>query len=304
MAESSRDLGGISRFKGANFHIWKFQMRAVLLGRELMDVVDGSEVKPVDTAAPDIRVAWRKRDNQAVSLLCQAIDESMLKHVTSCLTSKQIWDKLKLFHEQNASENIHTLQQEFYKCSMTQGESVADFVGKLDVIVQQLASRGDTTFNEQAVISKILCNLPEGFDSLIPAWRMQPCASKTLDNLTLQLLQTESTLKARVDKVTATAAYVASASSKSSEYTAEQRTARRKEITDRKKSTKCWKCGIRGTGGVNAQPLKKTRGSIKNPRLKVKIARSMLVTRRSWQRLRRYLPKPTLGMLTVGVPSI
>jgi len=62
---------------------------------------------------------------------------------------------------------------------------IANFVGKLDVIIQQLASRGDTTFNEQAIISKILCNLPGGFNSLIPAWGMQPAASKTLDNLTL-----------------------------------------------------------------------------------------------------------------------
>ena len=72
----------------------------------------------------------------------------MLKHVTSCITSKQIWDKLKLFHEQNSFENIYTLHQEFYKCSMTKGERIVDFIGKIDVIVQQLASRGDTAFNE------------------------------------------------------------------------------------------------------------------------------------------------------------
>lgn len=95
--DSNRDVGGISRFKGSNFHIWKFQMRAVLLGRDLMDVVDGSETQPLATAAADVNAAWRKKDNQAVSLLCQAIDESMLKHITSCITSKHIWDKLKLF---------------------------------------------------------------------------------------------------------------------------------------------------------------------------------------------------------------
>ena len=109
MTDNSHDVRGISHFKGTNFHIWKFQIRAVLLGCELMDVVDGTIPKPVDTAHAETKAAWRKKDNQAVSLLCQAIDESMLKHVTSCVTSKQIWDKLKLFHQRNASENIHTL---------------------------------------------------------------------------------------------------------------------------------------------------------------------------------------------------
>lgn len=78
---------------------------------------------------------------------------------------------------------------------------------------------------------------------------MQLDTAKTLDNLTLQLLQTENTLKSRVDEITATAAYVATASNKTSEYTPEQRDARRKEITDRKKITKCWKCGILGHWG-------------------------------------------------------
>ena len=132
---------------------------------------------------------------------------------------------------------------------MSQGENIADFIGKLDVIMQQLASRGDTTFNEQAIISKKLCNLPRGFDNLIPAWRMQPVVSKTLDNLTLQLLQTESMLQSRVDEVTSAATYVASTrtlNGKNVEYTLEQRAARRKEITDRKRTSRCWKCGITG----------------------------------------------------------
>jgi len=101
MANSSCDLGGISHFKGPNFHIWKFQMRAILLGRELIDVVDKSKIQPTATTATNVKVAWRKKHNQAISLLCQAMDECMLKHVTSCVTSKQMWNKLKLFYEQN-----------------------------------------------------------------------------------------------------------------------------------------------------------------------------------------------------------
>ena len=55
-----------------------------------MDVVNGTISKPVDTADAKTKATWRKKDNQAVSLLCEAIDESMLKHVTSCITSKKI----------------------------------------------------------------------------------------------------------------------------------------------------------------------------------------------------------------------
>jgi hypothetical protein len=110
------------------------------------------------------------------------------------------------------------------------------------------------TFDDQAVISKILCNLPSSFDGLLPAWRMQPAGSKTLDNLTLQLLSIKSTMKSRSDSNVATAStYVTSGKSKKigepSEYTVEQRAARKKFIKDRKKQTKYWKCGEIGHRG-------------------------------------------------------
>ena len=53
MADSSHDLESITRFKGTNFHLWKFQMRAILLSKELMDVVVGTNAKPVSTAPAD-----------------------------------------------------------------------------------------------------------------------------------------------------------------------------------------------------------------------------------------------------------
>ena len=46
----------------------------VLLGRELMDVVDGTIPKLVDIADAETKAAWHKKDNQVVSLLCQAIN--------------------------------------------------------------------------------------------------------------------------------------------------------------------------------------------------------------------------------------
>lgn len=133
---------------------------------------------------------------------------------------------------------------------MAEDDTVASFLGRLQLIVTQVESRGDKTFNEQAVVSKILCNLPSSFDMLIPAWRMQVDASKTLTNLTLQLLQTEGTLKTRADASVATAAaYVALAKGKKPDYTTEERAARRKEIEERKKHSPCWKCGDNGHWG-------------------------------------------------------
>jgi hypothetical protein len=69
MSDDNRDLAGISWFKGPNYHIWNFQLRALLLGKDLMDVVDRTEPKPPDTATAEEKLAWKKKDNLALSIL-------------------------------------------------------------------------------------------------------------------------------------------------------------------------------------------------------------------------------------------
>lgn len=168
MAESSnRDLGNIDRFDGENFHLWKFQMRVVFMGRDLLTIVDGSEVKP-DEAGPD-QVAWIKRDSQAISLLCQALDKKHIGYVVACTSANAIWEKIRVIQEQDSGESIHALQQKFFKCTMEEGDTIATFLGKIDMAISQLASRGDTTFTSTAVLAKIMSDLPEGYDSVMTA---------------------------------------------------------------------------------------------------------------------------------------
>lgn len=88
---------------------------------------------------------------------------------------------------------------------------------------------------------------------------MQLDASKTLFILIFQLLQTKGMKKMRSDATIASAqAYGASAKGKDlSEYSTEQRAARKKEIADRKKITECWKYGKTGHWGKECQASEK-----------------------------------------------
>jgi len=97
--DAQRDAVAIKRFNGQNFHLWSFQMKALFLGRELMGVVDGLVAKPAETSLVE-REEWIKKDGQGISLLCAALDESMLDLVCGCITSHEIWEKLKMIHDQ------------------------------------------------------------------------------------------------------------------------------------------------------------------------------------------------------------
>ena len=66
------------------------------------------------------------------------------------------------------------------------------------MIISQLSTIGDKTFINASMISKLLSNLPEGFDNFITASESASTTERTLPNLKLRLLKEESKLKRRI----------------------------------------------------------------------------------------------------------
>ena len=72
MEESQGNSQGayhIKKLSRENFFDWKFDMEMVLVGKDLWDIVTGEEV--LDEGAPEnVRKAFRKRENRALSTIC------------------------------------------------------------------------------------------------------------------------------------------------------------------------------------------------------------------------------------------
>ncbi len=92
-------------------------------------------------------------------------------------------------------------QKTFITCSMNplsveclENQDIGDFLGKIESITCQLKDL-DKAFDESVIMSKIICNLPAEYDSLISAWNNMPEGQQKLDNLTLELLKEETKLK-------------------------------------------------------------------------------------------------------------
>jgi hypothetical protein len=66
---------------GQNFNLYSFQMSAFLMGKELLEVVDGTTPKPTDDAPAVERVEWRKKDGHAISAICETLEEQILNLV-------------------------------------------------------------------------------------------------------------------------------------------------------------------------------------------------------------------------------
>ncbi len=70
---SNKELGNIKCINGKNFHMWKFQMRAIFMGKELLGIVDESKVEPMGIGI--VQADWKKLDSQTISLMCQALNK-------------------------------------------------------------------------------------------------------------------------------------------------------------------------------------------------------------------------------------
>ncbi len=134
MANSSnKELGNIQHSNAEKFHLWKFQMHALFMGKKLLGIVDGSEVEPTT-----VRVAqadWKKCDNQMISVLCQALSKKYGEYVVVCHITHVIWNKVCVIQEQDFRENVHALEQKFFKCDMVEGDIIALYIGKIEMVI-------------------------------------------------------------------------------------------------------------------------------------------------------------------------
>ena len=191
----------IHRFDGKDFHLWKFQIKIFLLGQEVWDVVEGTSNKPEvsETAGnAEAIAAWIKKDRRAMMYLTQALAKNQLSYVVNCDSSKAIWERLTSIHEQKNKTSIHMVQAQFYEYKMDSKDDVATHITKVESMARRLKDMGEAP-SESAVITKILCSLPNCYRGLLSAWDSTPAAEQTLANLTARLLK-EQEVERKLEK--------------------------------------------------------------------------------------------------------
>ena len=186
-----KDLSGIARSNGDEFHIWKWQIRALLQYKKVFGLPVGTDL---EANATD-EVAWKEREYLAYSILCNSIERKILGSLLDCKTSREIWTTLLSLYEQNISGNLHDLQKKFFQATILPEQSITDFIASLNLILSELAALGDKTFNEHTMISKLFSSLPEGFDHFLTSWESTPVSEQTLTNLKLHLIKEEQKSK-------------------------------------------------------------------------------------------------------------
>ena len=69
MAPTEENNTHVEKLTAQNYHNWNFDMKMVLTGKDLWDIVDGTEVV-ADEASDNKKKDFRKRDQKALSIIC------------------------------------------------------------------------------------------------------------------------------------------------------------------------------------------------------------------------------------------
>jgi hypothetical protein len=131
------------RLAGAsNWSPWKARMVFVLEDLELWDIVE-AVVPPIPVTAPVLVAEFRRRNNKAKRIICDAVRDHIIPHLTGKTCAYEMWASLCKLYESSNENRKMVLHDRLRGIHMLEDETVTSFLGRYTQIRDELAAVGE-----------------------------------------------------------------------------------------------------------------------------------------------------------------
>ena len=155
----------VEKLSSENFYNWKFDMRMLLIGKDLWDIVSGAEVVANDASQAQ-KDSFRKRDQRALSWICLGLVNEVKIYVRSAKTSKEAWDLLcNHFEEKTLSKQINAKKQ-LFNLKLEPGGNMVQHVNRMKTLSERMQALGDPV-SDRDLVMLLFVSLPEGYNNLV-----------------------------------------------------------------------------------------------------------------------------------------
>ena len=108
MATATEESGllKVEKLTAENYNTWKFNMKMYLIGKDLWDIVKGTETLSETASAEETR-KFKKKENLALASVCLSVSTGLQIYVRSAESGKETWETLqKHFEDKSLSRKI------------------------------------------------------------------------------------------------------------------------------------------------------------------------------------------------------
>ena len=157
----------VEKLTGDNYHSWKFQMKMCLIGKDLWEIVTGTEVLE-EEATPAEQRNFRKRENLALASVCLSVVSNLQIYVRSARSGKEAWDNLEKHFEVKSLSRKIFYRRKLYSARMEKGTNMLSHVNYIKTLSEHLEAVDDAVAEKDLVII-LISSLPEDYNYLITA---------------------------------------------------------------------------------------------------------------------------------------
>ena len=191
------DKWTIDKLDGSNWITWKFQLKHLLLAKDLWKYVDGSAML-AEGATAEQRAKHRSESQKAFSVIAMSVSTSQLYLITSYEEPKEAWDVLKKHFERETLANKLFLKKQYFRKEMSEGNSIDMHLKEMKELTDKLSSIGAPISEEDQIVT-LLGSLPPSFSTVVTALEARVDDLK-MDFVQQQLIHNERKLKAQESK--------------------------------------------------------------------------------------------------------